>query len=87
MGVLCDCNKAPGGSVESRDEVLINPAQQVIGWNVLIKVEGIEKSVLIAALGSHHQEALLHTVLGRKHLRSRRQIDYVFQQNRPAAAG
>jgi hypothetical protein len=36
----------------------------VIDWNVLIKVEGVEKSVLIAAASTHHQEAPLHTVLG-----------------------
>ena len=40
-----------------------NPAQQVISGNVLIEVERIEKSVLIAALCTHHQEVLPNTVL------------------------
>jgi len=41
----------------------INPAQQVLRWNVLIKVKRVEESVLIAALCTQHQEVLLNTVL------------------------
>jgi hypothetical protein len=44
-------------------EEVVNPAQQVIRWNVLIEVERVEESVLIAALGTHHQQVLPNTVL------------------------
>jgi hypothetical protein len=44
-------------------EETVNPAQQVIRRNVPIEVEGVEESVLIAALCTHHQEALPNTVL------------------------
>jgi hypothetical protein len=44
-------------------EKAVNPAQQVIRWNVLIEVERVEESVLIAALCTHHQEVLPNTVL------------------------
>ena len=44
-------------------EEVVDPAQQVIRGNVLIEVERVEESVLIAALGTHHQEVLLNTVL------------------------
>jgi hypothetical protein len=44
-------------------EEMVNPAQQVIGGDVLIEVERVEESVLIAALGAHHQEVLPNTVL------------------------
>src|SRR5262249_18513899 len=44
-------------------EEAVNPAQQVIRRNMLIEVERVEESVLIAALCTHHQEVLLNTVL------------------------
>jgi hypothetical protein len=39
----------------------INPAQQVFRRSVLIEVERVEKSVLIPALCTHHQEVLPNT--------------------------
>jgi hypothetical protein len=42
-------------------EKTIDLAQEVICWNVPIEIEGIEKSVLISALCSHHQEVLPDT--------------------------
>jgi len=50
-------------------EEAINSAQQVIRWDMLVEVEGVEKSVLIAALCTHHQEVLLDTILDTQHLR------------------
>ena len=35
-------------------EKLINAAKQMIGWNVVVKVERVEQTVLIAAVVSHH---------------------------------
>jgi hypothetical protein len=39
-------------------EKLIDAAQQMVGRHVLFKVEGIEQSVLGAAVFSHHVGAL-----------------------------
>ena len=44
-------------------EKVVDPTQRVIRWNVLVEVERVKKSVLIAALCTHHQEVLPNTVL------------------------
>jgi len=43
---------------ESRDEKSIDAAAQMFRRYVLIKVEGIKQSVLLAAVFSHHAGAL-----------------------------
>jgi hypothetical protein len=35
-------------------EKLMNAAKQMIGWDVIVKVERVEQAVLIAAVVSHH---------------------------------
>lgn len=53
-------------SVEGREvlaqiaeiEEPINTAQQVVGGNVIVEVEGIKQPVLIAAVLTHHPDAL-----------------------------
>src|SRR3974390_76360 len=65
-------------------EKLINAAKQMIGRNVVVKVERVEQAVLITAGLSHHLSNLPLICLINKTsmaaLSSR-----VFQQNRPAA--
>ena len=52
-------------------EESIDGAQQVIRWNVIFQVEGIEQSVLVAAVSSHHAVVFLcgPTLRPRKHTR------------------
>jgi hypothetical protein len=40
---------------------VVDAAQKVIGWNVIVEVERIEQTVLITAVLSHHQEVLPNT--------------------------
>jgi len=37
---------------------LLNAAQQMITWDVIIKVEGVEESVLCTTSSTHHRDAL-----------------------------
>jgi hypothetical protein len=52
---------------------------------VLIKVEGIKQSVLVAAVFSHHAAALPPPLLLTKTLKTQHR-SIVFQRNRPGAA-
>lgn len=36
---------------------IVDP-QQVLGWNVIVEVEGVEQSVLVAAVVTYHLDAL-----------------------------
>ena len=39
-------------------EKSINAAQQMVGWNVIVEVEGIKQSLLTARLRTHHPDVL-----------------------------
>jgi hypothetical protein len=48
--------RAEIGAQIGQVEKLMNPAKQMIGRNVVVKVERVEQAVLIAAVVSHHIE-------------------------------
>jgi hypothetical protein len=83
---------AAGVAVERREmvaqftevEEAIDATQQVIAWHVIVKVEGADESVLVAASPTHHLDALPSS---RCHQHSRGDVNCqgVFQQNRPSA--
>src|ERR1700745_153215 len=65
-------------------EIPIDAAEQMVRRYVLIKVEGIKQSVLVAAVFSHHAAALPAPLLITKNLKTRHR-SIVSQRNRPEA--
>jgi hypothetical protein len=83
---------AAGVAVERRElvaqftevEEAIDATQQVIAWHVIVKVEGAEESVLVAASPTHYLDALPSNRC-HQHRRGDVNCQGVFQQNRPSA--
>jgi hypothetical protein len=65
-------------------EEALDAAQEVIGWDVVFEIEGIEQLLLCAARSPHHRIRLPWKASG-QHNYFRRVFVLVFQQNRPEA--
>ncbi|HEY6618834.1 MAG TPA: hypothetical protein VIY68_04750 [Steroidobacteraceae bacterium] len=67
-------------------EISINTAEHVVRGHVVIEVEGVKQSVLLAAALSHHAGDAPFAAPAIKTLKTR-YCSIVFQQNRPDADG
>jgi hypothetical protein len=53
MDGQCDCRRVQGPAQGAEVEKPVEAAQQASGWNVIVKIEGIEQSLLSTRLSSH----------------------------------